>query len=85
MAVNTCCAVLMDTVSIQKYVFASNTLRDNLGASHIVNRLFEDAAVISMADTLRPGLIIQEQLQTVRSRPSVLRLASTRSIPITMR
>jgi hypothetical protein len=50
LAVNTYCAVLMDTVSIQKYVFASNTLRDNLGASHIVNQLFDDVAVASLAN-----------------------------------
>ena len=26
-----CCAVLLDTVSIQQYVFGSNRLQDNLG------------------------------------------------------
>lgn len=40
MTAKTCCAVLMDTISIRKYVFASNILRDNLGASHIVKSLF---------------------------------------------
>lgn len=32
-------AVLFDVVSIQKYVFSSNELVDNLGASHIVKNL----------------------------------------------
>ena len=38
----TVCAVLLDTVSIQKYVFSSNRLKENLGASCIVKRIFEE-------------------------------------------
>lgn len=38
-------AVLFDVVSIQKYVFSSNELVDNLGASHIVKNLFDALAV----------------------------------------
>lgn len=38
---NRVCAVLMDTVSIQKYVFASNILKENLGASYIVKTCFD--------------------------------------------
>ena len=44
-------AVLMDVVSIQKYVFSSNELRDNLGASHIVNTLFDDLPIQALAET----------------------------------
>lgn len=61
---NSYCAVLMDTVSIQKYVFGSNTLRDNLGASHIVNQLFGHTAVISLAEAF--GLEIDEVVEIVR-------------------
>ena len=36
-----CTAVLVDTVSIQQYIFSSNRLKENLGASHIIeNELF---------------------------------------------
>lgn len=52
MTAKTCCAVLMDTISIQKYVFASNILRDNLGASHIVKSLFDNPAAESMAEAV---------------------------------
>lgn len=34
-------ALLIDTVSIQKFVFGSNRLRDNIGASFLVQSIFE--------------------------------------------
>jgi len=34
-------AVLIDTVSIQKYVFGSNKLKENLGASYLVQDIYE--------------------------------------------
>jgi len=34
-------AVLLDTTSIQKYVFGSNRLKENLGASYIVDDIYE--------------------------------------------
>lgn len=46
---NQYCAVLIDVVSIQKYIFSSNELRDNLGASHIVKTLFDDLLVSALA------------------------------------
>ncbi len=36
----TCSAVLMDTMSIQKYIFRSNRLRENLGASFLVKDIY---------------------------------------------
>ena len=36
----TCTAVLLDTVSIQGYIFQSNSLKDNIGASHLVTEIF---------------------------------------------
>jgi hypothetical protein len=34
-------AILFDTMSIQQYVFGSNKLKDNLGASYIVEHIFD--------------------------------------------
>ena len=37
-------AVLLDTRSIQKYVFGCNELKTNVGASYIVDKIFERTA-----------------------------------------
>jgi len=34
-------AILFDTVSIQQYVFGSNKLKDNLGASYIIEHIYD--------------------------------------------
>ena len=34
-------AVLMDTVSIQKYIFSSNSLKENVGASYLVENIYK--------------------------------------------
>ena len=35
-------AILFDVQSIQKYIFANNKLKANVGASYIVDRLFKN-------------------------------------------
>lgn len=43
-------AVLLDTRSIQKYVFYSNKLKTNIGASYLVERIFYDAAKLAIGE-----------------------------------
>ena len=35
-------AVFIDIMSIQKYIFSSNSLKENIGASYIVKKIFDD-------------------------------------------
>ena len=38
-------ALLFDTRSIQRYIYSGNKLRTNIGASFIVDRLFDDILI----------------------------------------
>lgn len=42
--------LLIDTVSIQKYIFASSRLKKNIGASYIVDRIYKDDLSISLQE-----------------------------------
>jgi hypothetical protein len=48
-----CYAVLLDTVSIQKYIFATNKLKHNIGASFLVEDAFGDHMVNTLRNTLK--------------------------------
>ncbi len=43
-----CIAVLLDTVSIQQYIFQSNKLRENIGASYLVDEIFRSLLVSAL-------------------------------------
>ena len=45
-------AILFDVQSIQKYIFANNKLKANVGASYIVDRLFEDVLCADIIEKL---------------------------------
>ena len=47
-------AILFDVQSIQKYIFANNKLKANVGASYIVDRLFEDVLCKDVILKLEP-------------------------------
>jgi hypothetical protein len=43
-------AVLLDTESIQQYIYSSNRLKDNLGASHLVKNIYLKPLISSLAE-----------------------------------
>lgn len=43
-------AVLIDTVSIQKYIFSSNRLKENLGASQLVKDIYDEQIKLAIED-----------------------------------
>jgi len=45
-------AVLLDVVSIQKYIFSSNRLKVNLGASYLVDNIFKEELFEALKKTL---------------------------------
>ena len=45
-------AILLDTQSIQKYIFSGTKLKTNVGASYIVDRVFEDVLVGDILEKL---------------------------------
>ena len=57
-------AILLDTQSIQKYIFSGTKLKTNIGASYIVDRVFEDVLV---SDILESSLMKSLGIQSVNS------------------
>ena len=55
-------AILLDTQSIQKYIFSGTKLKTNIGASYIVDRVFEDVLV---SDVLESSLMKSLGIQSV--------------------
>lgn len=52
---NHACAVLLNTVSIQKYIFASNKLKENLGASFLVQDIYESFLQETLEEVFQCG------------------------------
>jgi len=44
-------AVLIDTVSIQEYVYSSNKLKENIGASFLVEKIYKDVLKEALKQT----------------------------------
>lgn len=76
------CAVLMDTISIQKYIFASNKLQDNLGASQIIANLFEKTAAPVLAEVC--GLEREETVRIIanwKEQPAIVLMEEESEVP----
>ncbi|MGI6308494.1 MAG: hypothetical protein ACOX1X_07875 [Dethiobacteria bacterium] len=46
-------ALLIETISIQNYVYASNKLLENVGASNIVTNVYQEKMLQSIQETLQ--------------------------------
>lgn len=52
--------VLIDTVSIQKYIFSSSRLKENIGASYLVGRIYEEELSASLREVFGAETDINE-------------------------
>ncbi len=75
-------AVLMDVVSIQKYIFSINELADNLGASHIVKNLFDKFAkpVFARLFGITEGEV-QKIISSWKTDPHIILMENYSDIP----
>ncbi len=58
-------AVLLDTTSIQKYIFTSNKLKENLGASYLVANIYKE----ELAEVLKMTLGFEPDLDLWKEKP----------------
>jgi hypothetical protein len=65
-------AVLIDTVSIQQYVFGGNKLKNNIGASYLIKDVY-DLQLRSVVRSLYPG-IIDLYYTAWRTAPDVIKI-----------
>lgn len=69
-------AILLDTRGIQKYVFSCNELKTNVGASYIVDRIFNDL----MCEVVLPQRFNKSQLETDWENNSTVKMLKNDSI-----
>ncbi len=62
-----CHAVLLDTVSIQEYIFQSNKLKENLGASHLVEEVYRSCLVEALKEVFPDS---SPDLESWKGRPA---------------
>ncbi|KAA5805723.1 Cas10/Cmr2 second palm domain-containing protein [Thermoanaerobacterium thermosaccharolyticum] len=63
-------AVLIDTVSIQEYIFSSNKLKENIGASYIVDKIYEYVLEEALKMTFNKKINMKEWKNT----PNVVKI-----------
>lgn len=69
--------VLLDTTGIQRYIFSSNRLKENLGASHLVGSVYEK----ELKDALRSTLEVEPDLKLWREQPDLVQMILQSQIP----
>ncbi len=67
-------AVLIDTVSIQRYIFSSNRLKENLGASHLVKDIYDKQQImVAFEDTFEEE-IKEDEFDDWREHPEEVKI-----------
>ena len=64
-------SLLFDTRSIQRYIFSGNRLRTNIGASYIVDHLFDEVLAKLPAGRIvvtESGILAPDDVDLMRSR-----------------
>ena len=70
-------AVLIDTVSIQKYIFASNRLKENLGASFLVETIYQGYLKESLQETTNTVV----DINAWKNRPEEFKIVDDKNLP----
>ena len=60
-------AIIFDTRSIQRYIFSANKLRTNIGASYLVEKIFDTTLIEVLQQVLGSGQIDADTWQKVKS------------------
>lgn len=64
-------AVLIDTVSIQEYIFSSNKLKENIGASFLVDKIYEDVLEEALQMTVKQKI----DMDSWKVTPNVVKIS----------